>query len=427
MPKKNIKVVEEVGIEKKSIFKNKNFIALFIAALFSSPGYYVYLIGVEWLMLTINDNRFFFGMLFIAASIPRLLLLALGGIVADRFNKRTIVFISDMSRALLIGILIIFILTDSVTAYHLIVLAMLFGISDAFSYPAIGSLTPMILEEDQLQKGNSVIQMTTQISPILGPALGGSLIALLGFVGVFSVAAAMLILSGIAVLFIQIKQEKDLEEEEATEKRSALEDLKAGFSYMRKNELIVRIVILAFFLNFLFVGPIAMGLPILIKDILAADVIGLATVETSMGVGALLGALLLTLYTLKRPGIIVISALTGLGILYTLTGLANSVLMTAILVGIMGLLIQILNIPIMTMMQQVTDKNMLGRMMSFFMTVSTGLVPVSFLITSILIGFQINIQTIMFVSGIMITILAIFQFRNKQIIHFSLSKEEGVS
>src|SRR5699024_7770821 len=285
---------EELG--RAALFKNKNFIALFIAALFSAPGYYVYLIGVEWLMLSIDDNRFFFGMLFMAASIPRLLLLAVGGIVADRFNKRTIVFISNITRASLIILLIVFVLQDSVTPYHLIVLAMFFGISDAFSYPALSSLAPMILSEDQLQKGNSLIQMTTQISPILGPALGGTLIALLGFVGVFSVATTMLVISAIAILSIRI-----IEEEIDEEKATPWEDLKEGFAYMRSNELIVTIVVMAFFLNFFFSGPLAIGLPILVKDIFSGDVVGLASIETSMGLGALLGALLLTMYKLKQP------------------------------------------------------------------------------------------------------------------------------
>lgn len=407
---------EELG--RAALFKNKNFIALFIAALFSAPGYYVYLIGVEWLMLSIDDNRFFFGMLFMAASIPRLLLLAVGGIVADRFNKRTIVFISNITRASLIILLIVFVLQDSVTPYHLIVLAMFFGISDAFSYPALSSLAPMILSEDQLQKGNSLIQMTTQISPILGPALGGTLIALLGFVGVFSVATTMLVISAIAILSIRI-----IEEEIDEEKATPWEDLKEGFAYMRSNELIVTIVVMAFFLNFFFSGPLAIGLPILVKDIFSGDVVGLASIETSMGLGALLGALLLTMYKLKQPGYTILFSLTGLGILYTFTGVSTSVMMTAALVGFMGFLTQLLNIPIITMMQQITERKMLGRMMSFFMTVSTGLVPVSYLVTSILIGFNINIQSIMFASGLMITALALFQFRNPKIARFSFTKE----
>lgn len=417
----DVQAQEEAEISD-SLFKNKNFIALFFAALFSAPGYYVYLIGVEWLMLSIDDNRFFFGMLFMAASIPRLLLLTVGGIVADRFNKRTIVFISDVTRALLIVILIVFIITDSVTAYHLIALAAFFGISDAFSYPAISSLTPMILKDDQLQRGNSLIQMTAQISPILGPAIGGTLIYALGFVGVFTVSTVMLLLSGVAVLFIRIKNVR-----EDKEKASALDDLKEGFRYMKGNQLIVTIVFLAFVVNFFFAGPLSIGIPILVKDIYQSEVLGLAFIQTSMGIGALIGAFTLAIFPIKRPGISIVLFLTVLGVLYTFTGLSPYLVLTAIIVGVMGMFTQFINIPILTLMQQITDKKMLGRMMSFFMTVSTGLVPVSYMVTSILIGANINIQHIMLVSGIIITIFAVFQFRNKKLLQISNVKvqEEG--
>ncbi|HLS34958.1 MAG TPA: MFS transporter [Bacillota bacterium] len=418
MAEVNVDIQEEKRISAKTLFKNKSFVALFFAALFSAPGYYMYLIGVEWLMLTIHDDRSVFGMLFFAASIPRLIFLTTGGLVADRFNKRLIVFLSDIVRAALIILLIVFVVTDSVSAMHLISLAVFFGIADAFSHPALSSLAPVILKDEELQKGNSLIQMTAQISPILGPALGATLIKVLGFVGVFTVSASMLVLSAIAVLFIRLKKQEKLKE-----KSSAWKDFKAGFSYMRKNELIVTIVILAFFINFFFTGPIAIGLPILIKDVYKSDVLGLATVESSMGIGALVGTIILVIYQLKRPGLTAVWTLIGLGILYTLTSVSMSLYVTAGLVGLMGLLVQLLNIPIFTMMQQVTEKAMLGRMMSFFMTVSTGLVPVSFMVTSLLISADIGIQTIMFGSGIMITILAIFQLRNKRILQFKLTKE----
>src|SRR5690625_7862630 len=93
---------------------------------------------------------------------------------------------------------------------------------------------------------------------------------------------------------------------------------------MRKNELIVTIVILAFFINFFFTGPIAIGLPILIKDVYKSDVLGLATVESSMGIGALVGTIILVIYQLKRPGLTAVWTLIGLGILYTLTSVSMS-------------------------------------------------------------------------------------------------------
>src|SRR5690625_7509243 len=100
----------------------------------------MYLIGVEWLMLTIHDDRSVFGMLFFAASISRLIFLTTGGLVADRFNKRLIVFLSDIVRAALIILLIDLVVTDSVSAMHLICLGLYVEIVDAVSHPALSDL-----------------------------------------------------------------------------------------------------------------------------------------------------------------------------------------------------------------------------------------------------------------------------------------------
>ncbi|CDO02728.1 enterobactin exporter EntS [Oceanobacillus picturae] len=396
------------------LMKNRNFILLFLSAFLSSPGYYVYLIGAEWLMLSLSENRFYFGMLFLAASIPRLLLLSFGGVVADRVNKRLILFISDLSRAVLILILILILITDSVTAWHLITLAALFGISDAFSYPVINSLTPMVLEKNQLQRGNSLIQMTAQISPIAGPALGGTLIAVLGFTGVFTVAMCMLFIASIIVLFIRLKKE-DTEERTI---QTPWVDLKEGLVYAKKNQLIVSIVSVSFFLNFFFTGPFTIGIPIIVKDIFHGSAVSLATVQMSMGIGALMGAVFLAVVSFKKPGIAVIRGLIGLGIIYTFIGTSTILGMTAALVFVMAFAMQIVNIPIMTMLQQTTEKRMLGRIMSLLMTVSSGLVPVSYAVTSLLIAVGVQIQVIIIVSGLVITGIALNTIRNKRLKEF---------
>lgn len=406
----------DIGIGKKeevkvSLFKNRNFLTLFISTLIASPGYYIYLIGAEWLMLTLHDNRFYFGMLFVAASIPRLLFMAVGGIVADRFNKRLILFVSDFSRALLILALLYFLLTNSVTVWHLILLAALFGISDAFSYPATNSLVPTIIEEDQLQKGNSLIQMTALLSPIFGPALGGTMIAIVGFQGVFTIAFMMLFIASIIILFIRIKGS-----EVAEEKQTPLDDFKEGFQYVRNQELIRSIMVLALLLNFFFTGPISIGLPIIVKDIFLGDSISLAIVQSSLGIGALIGTILLVMITLKKPGLIMVWSLTMMGILYICIGFSTYLFITAGLVVLISLLTQFINIPIITSLQKTTEKKMLGRMMSFLMTVSTGLVPISYFVTSLLISVGVGIQIIIIVGGVVITGLALYTFRNKKIL-----------
>src|SRR5690625_7494449 len=104
MAEVNVDIQEEKKISAKTLFKNKSFVALFFAAVFSAPGYYLYLIGVEWLMLIIHNDRSVFGMLFFAASIPRLIFLTTGGLVADRRKRRHIVSLYDIVRAALISL-----------------------------------------------------------------------------------------------------------------------------------------------------------------------------------------------------------------------------------------------------------------------------------------------------------------------------------
>jgi len=399
---------------KIPVFKNRNYMLLFLSALFSSPGYFVYLIGAEWLMLSMSDNRFYFGMLFLAAAIPRLLLLTAGGIIADRFNKRTILFLSDLSRALLLLILVIILFTDSIAVWHLITLAALFGMSDAFSYPVINSLPPAILEEHQLQRGNSLIQMTNQISPILGPALGGTLIAVLGFTGVFTAACSMLFIASVLVLFIRLEKDSG----EKPSEKSFLNDFKEGFAYARKNELIVSIIFMALFLNFFFSGPFTIGMPIIVKDVFQGSAVSLATVQTSLGAGALIGAVVLAVIKLKKPGAAMIGGLIILGVLYTSTGFSANLFLTAGLVAIMAFVLQFINIPLITMLQKTTEKRMLGRMMSFLMTVSTGLIPLSYVVTSLLIAAGIKVQTIIIISGIIITFIALLNLKNKKILAY---------
>lgn len=408
-----VSVQTNQDMEKFLLAKNRNFLFLLISAMFSAPGYYVYLLGCEWLMLTLSDNRVYFGMLFFAAAVPRLIFLTMGGLFADRLNKRTILFISDFSRAVLIGALLIFLWTDTVTSIHLIVLAALFGISDAFSYPALNALTPMLLPKAHLQRGNSIIQMAGQISPILGPALGGSLIALLGFTGVFSVALAMLLLASVTVLFIQLKEKK-----QDVQKVSAIAELKEGFQYARKNSLIVSIMIMAFFLNFFFSGPLSIGLPVIVKDIFQGTALSLATVEIAVGIGALVGAAVLAAITLKKPGKTMLAGLIAIGIFFLVTGFSTTLWQLASTVAVMAFTIQVVNIPIMTMLQQTTPKHMLGRMMSFLMTVSTGLVPISYAATAFLLAVGIPMQTIIIVSGVVVTTLSLVQLKNKRLLSF---------
>lgn len=414
-PKQYDAAVEANQATVPTVFSNRNFIYLFIGAMFSGPGYYIYLIGAEWLMLHITEQRFYLGMLFMAAAIPRLVFMLYGGVIADRVNKRTILFFSDLSRALLVFTVLILVVTDAVQVWHLIVISIFFGISDAFSHPALNSLIVDILPKDLLQRGNGILQMSNQISPILGPAAGGTLIVTLGFKGIFLTATLLLLVAAWTVY--QIKLEK---QEKEAEVKPIWNELKEGFAYVKTNRLLLSVMGLAFFLNFFINGPLAMGIPILVKDVLKENALGLTVLEVSIGIGALVGAGLMTLFKkLKRPGLVVLVSLLIQTISFALLGLIESLYVGAVLLFITGMLIQVVNIPIFTAIQAKTDPAMLGRVLSMLMTTATGLVPISFLVTSLLVGAGIPISTIIVVSGLAVFIVSVLGFGLRELRTFT--------
>jgi MFS family permease len=410
-------MVEVAPVSKWQLFRNRNFRLIFISMLFSAPGYYVYLMGAEWLMLSITDNRFYFGMLFFAASVPRLLFIVIGGITADRFSKKIILLLSDGSRAVLVGIVIGLLLMDILQPWHLLVLSALFGVSDAFTYPAAGSLLPEVLKPENLQQGNAMVQMTNMISPILGPAIGGSLIVLGGFSAVFTLAIVMLCAATVSISLLRIISQ---DEEIAEVKKSPLEDVKAGFHYVKHNPLIRTIMTVSFFINFFLTGPVSLSVALLAKDVFQTNALGLTILEGALGIGSLIAALsLVLLKNLKSPGHTVIFSLIIMSAFFILYGSALHFWSSAAAIFVIGICLQFTNIPISTMLQQTTDRRMIGRVMSIMALASTGLIPVSYMVTSALLGIGISIQVLCITGGILVMITGILCLRNKQLTAFN--------
>ncbi|MCA1030800.1 MFS transporter [Bacillus timonensis] len=419
-----IKSLNEIKSHEKveqNVFKNKNYLLLLITTLFSAPGYYVFLMGSEWLMLSITESRFFFGMLFMGAAIPRLIFMMYGGIIADRFNKKNILFLSDLTRAVLIGLLLLLVLLNQVQPWHLVAIAILMGVSDAFSHPASSSLITELLPKEMLQRGNSLLQMVNQISPILGPVLGGSLIYLIGFDGVFSVALIMLLLASATVCMISVKNK-----ETGQQVSQLFQEFKDGLAYAKGNSILLSIMTLSFFINFLITGPLVMGIPLIVKDVFHENALGLTTLQVAIGVGSLLGALVMViLNNNKKPGLWSLSALVISTILFMLTGFSSSISTAAILLFLLGAALQVVNIPIMTIIQAQTDPKMMGRVMSLMMTMATGLIPVSFFVTSLLLGFGISITTIMKIGGLAVFVVALLGFMIKDLRNIQYIQEKS--
>src|SRR5687767_15293528 len=124
------------------------------------------------------------------AAIPRAVFMLVGGAFSDRFSPRNLMLASNAIRAVVVGILAALVLTDRAELWHLYVLAGIFGIVDAFFYPALQTIVPMLVPERQLAPANALVQSSQQVMSLIGPAVAGAFIALVSTGPAFAIDAA---------------------------------------------------------------------------------------------------------------------------------------------------------------------------------------------------------------------------------------------
>src|SRR5512136_850243 len=161
------------------VFGNANFRLLWIGEGISLLGDQFYLIALPWLVLQLTGNALAVGTVLAAAGIPRALFMLVGGALTDRFTPRSLMIGSNLARMALTGLLALCVLTGWIQTWMLYIFALLFGLADAFFFPAQTSIVPQLVGKDQLQAGNALIQGTATLSLFVGPVLAGALISTL--------------------------------------------------------------------------------------------------------------------------------------------------------------------------------------------------------------------------------------------------------
>src|ERR1700681_4095848 len=182
-----------------SVFSSGSFRKLWAATTLSMFGDFFSYIALTWLVLQLTRSSLALGTVLVVQALPRALLMAVGGALADRFSPRLTMLGSMGLRAVFVAPLAVLVLTGRVQMWEVYGIAVVFGIVDAFFMPARQSILPRVVADDELEPGNAGMNVTMQASVILGPVLGGLIVAALGTGWAFAADAACF---AIGVLFI---------------------------------------------------------------------------------------------------------------------------------------------------------------------------------------------------------------------------------
>ncbi|MDQ0485146.1 MFS transporter [Guptibacillus hwajinpoensis] len=411
MTGKNVAVKEELeGVTEQvpSIFKNRNFLFLWAAALLSSFGISFFLFSESWYIVNVLNLEASLGFIYIASSVPRIIFMVISGTVADRVSKTKIMFVSDFSRSILLGGLVLWFVFGDITLWTFVGVAFVFGILDAFFWAAESAVIPSIIHKDNLTRGNSIIQMTNQASFILAPMLAGLIIAFGNYEIVFATTAVMLLVASVLIYLIRVPLPSSTE---SLSEKSFWSSFKEGVQYVRNSRPLMLIVLTTIFLNLFLVGPMTMGLPLFVKSVLGGNAVDFSLLEAALAGGMLIGAIVIGLFNVSRNrGHIALLALLIAGLAFMGFSFAETLWLSMVMLVIFGACLSCCNIPFISAVQSMIEESMLGRVMGLISLASMGLIPVSYVITSLVLTMGISINTIMSAGAILLVLYSTFVY-----------------
>ncbi|GAK08729.1 LOW QUALITY PROTEIN: MFS general substrate transporter [Geomicrobium sp. JCM 19038] len=381
--------------EEMPLMRNRTFVLMFIAGIFAVVGFSMFLTTVSWFAVTEMDSAMAVGLVLMAATIPRLVMMVFGGVVADKYKKTTIMFITNLTQGVLLFVLYLFVANDNLTLTILLILAGLFGMLDAFFGPASTSLIPKIVAKKQLQRANAVFQGADQISFIIGPIIAGLMMETVSIAGSFLVATILVLFSAIFIFPPLIK-------EAAVGERisqSPLQDLKDGFQYVRSSNFLLIGLVVLITLNFFVFGALHVAIPLLV-DTHGGSPLNLSFMEASLGVGMLLGSVILGAYTIKRRrGAMTLYGLLASLVLFIIFALVPSLTWLTIFIFFIGFSMVFVYIPFFTVAQENTDGHIM-RVMSIIFLAMNGFDPVSYGLVTGLVATGVSVQLVLFGLGV---------------------------
>ncbi|GAB6604738.1 MFS transporter [Bacillus cereus] len=388
----------------KPLLKNTNFLFLWAATLFSSFALAFFTFSQTWYIAKTLNLEASLGVVFVALSVPRLIFMIIGGAVADKFPKKNIMFYSNIVRAILVATILTWFIVGDVTLYTFALFALFFGLADAFFWSADGSILPELVEKSRLTQANSLTQMTNQASVILGPVLGGILIKFTNYETIFSITILLLIVAAILVQKIQFT----MPEQQNTDK-SMFTSIKEGILYVKESPFLSTFLICSAFLNLFLIGPMQVGFPLFVKNVLHGDSLQFSYLEASVGGGMAIGAVIVGLKNInRRRGLFCIIMMLLSGVFFLSINF-STVLWQALLAGMFyGITIAMAIVPLMAMIQSTVKEEMMGRVMSLLMLSSMGFIPLSYAFTSIALAIGIPIVTVMKSGAIAVIVFVLF-------------------
>ncbi|MFZ0950706.1 MAG: MFS transporter [Candidatus Sulfotelmatobacter sp.] len=382
-------------------FHYRDFRLMWFGACTSSIGTWMQIVAQGWLIYRLSHSAFLLALDQFLGGIPIFLFSLIGGVVADRVERRKILLGSQYVQMFSATVLTILVATGLVHVWHILCLSFISGFAQAFGAPAYSALIPTLVEKEDMPNAIALNSIQFNVAVMVGPALAGLVLAKFGEKWCFglnalSFLAPIVSLSIITARFLPVK---------TTE--SMFSSLKQGIRFTRQLPSMEALIVLAFFMTALGM-PMRTYIPVFVKDIFHRGPETYGNLLALMGLGSILGSLsIASAGNMRRKGLVALGALFCLGMGISGFALSKSVRASGILLVLVGASMMAVFATVNSLVQLITTNEMRGRVMSVYNFAFRGGMPLGNLLSGWLVPL-FTAPVVLGVNGMLLVLLALY-------------------
>ncbi len=382
-------------------FQYRDFRLMWIGACTSSIGTWMQMVAQGWLIYRLSNSPFLLALDPVLQTVPIFLLSLIGGVAADRVERRYLLMASQyiqMSCAVLLTVLVGF---HVVKVWHLLTCSFIAGFGQAFGGPAYSALIPTLVKKEDVPNAIALNSIQFNAAVMVGPALSAAVLAKLGETWCFALNAASFLAPIIALSLLSVRFQPVRTDE------TILASLKAGIRFIRGQGAMALLILLAFAMTFLAV-PMRTFLPVFAKNIFHRGAETYAMFLSISGMGSIVGALAVAgLGNISAKGRVALTMLIGLGGAISVFAVSRSLPVSAVALFASGAATMAVFAAVNSLVQLIVTNEMRGRIMSVYNFAFRGGMTAGNLITGWLVPI-FTAPVVLAVNGLALVALAVY-------------------
>jgi predicted MFS family arabinose efflux permease len=382
-------------------FQYRDFRLMWIGACMSSIGTWMQIVAQGWLIYRLSHSAFLLALDQFLGGIPIFLFSLIGGVVADRAERRKILLGSQYVQMACATILTVLIVAGRIHVWHMLALSFVSGLAQAFGGPAYSALIPSLVDREDMPNAIALNSIQFNTAVTIGPALAGQALAKLGEQWCFGLNALSFLAPIVSLSIITARYLPEKTND------SIFGSLKQGIRFVRKQGSMEALILLAFCMTALSM-PMRTYIPVFVKDIFHRGPETFGNLLSAMGIGSIIGSLTVAgMGNIPNKGRVALVTLISLGAGIAGFSISKALPLSYAMLIIVGASMMMVFATVTSLVQLIATNEMRGRVMSVYNCAFRGGMPMGNLLSGWLVP-MFTAPIVLGVNGLVLILMALY-------------------